>query len=69
MLGRTIKKREKMKKSKEEGKLSFELYLCELLRLEGLKNDRKKRSHAEPPRYNYRFKLTPVVALLGRLIS
>ena len=27
------------------------------------------RSHAEPPRYDYRFKLTPVVPLLGRLIS
>ena len=26
-------------------------------------------SHAEPPRYDYRFKLTPVVPLLGRLIS
>ena len=26
-------------------------------------------SHAKPPRYVYRFKLTPVVALLGRLIS
>ena len=26
-------------------------------------------SHVEPPRYDYRFKLTPVVPLLGRLIS
>ena len=27
----------------------------------------KKRSHAKPPCYDYPFKLTPVVALLGRL--